>query len=277
MNAYLASSGDSDAGNEEGESGGSENEDAVDLLNGKAKKHLDGEKLRALLLSGDGSGSDKDDNDQDMEITFNTGLEDLSKRILEKKDKKQETVWEQVLRKRNEKRKARKNRSKHSSEDDTSDSDVQEAPEQPDDFFMEDEPSDSDTKVSKKKSKDSSKKKHDKSSREGREESPDMHKEQEASKAELELLFAENQDGTGQNAKGYKLKPKKGKGKKGKDAEVEFKLPDVDPSADPRFSSLFTSHLYALDPTDPQFKRYNLENFCPNEVRLHPNNYFIAI
>lgn len=256
LNAYLASSGDSDAGDVGEESGGSENEGAGALPNGKAKKHMDREKLRALLLSGDGSGSDKDDDDRDMEITFNTGLEDLSKRLLEKKEKKSETVWEQVLRKRSEKRKARKHRSKNSSEDDSSDSDVQEpAAEQPDDFFMEEEHSDSDAEVGKKKNKDSSKTKRGKSSRKEREESPDLDKEQEASRAELELLFAEDQDGKGQTAKGYKLKPKKGKGKKGKEASVEAKLPDVDPLADPRFSALFTSHLFALDPTDPQFKR----------------------
>jgi len=246
----LASSGESDAGDEEAESDGSENEDSVASPNDRGKKHMDREKLRALLLSGDASGSDKDDDDQDMEITFNTGLEDLSKRILEKKDRKSETVWEQVLRKRSEKRKARKHRSKDSSEDDSSDSDVQEAAEQHDDFFME-EPSDYDT------DKDTSMSIRGKSSRKEREDSPDKDKEQEASKAELELLFAEDQDGKGQGAKGYKLKPKKHKGKKRKEASVEAKLPDVDLSADPRFSALFTSHLFALDPTDPHYKRFD--------------------
>ena len=256
----MASSGDSDVADEEAESDGSENEDLAALPNGKGKKHTDREKLRALLLSGDASGSDKDDDDQDMEITFNTGLEDLSKRILEKKDKKSETVWEQVLRKRSEKRKARKNWSKDSSEDDSSDSDVQEAAEQPDDFFMEEEPSDSHTDVGNNKNKDTSKSKRGKSSQKEREEPPDKDEEQEASKAELELLFAEDHVGKGQGAKGYKVKPKKHKGKKGKEASVEAKLPDVDVAADPRFSALFTSHLYALDPTDPQFKRYDLKH-----------------
>ncbi|CAK9143562.1 unnamed protein product [Ilex paraguariensis] len=73
--------------------------------------------------SGDGSDGDEEDGGQDMEVTFNTGLEDISKQILEKKDKKSETVWEAYLRKRSEKKKAKKNRSKSSSEDDSSDSD----------------------------------------------------------------------------------------------------------------------------------------------------------
>ena len=48
---------------------------------------------RALIQSGDGSDGDEEDGGQDMEVTFNTGLEDISKHIFEKKDKKSETVW----------------------------------------------------------------------------------------------------------------------------------------------------------------------------------------
>ncbi|OMO59539.1 pre-rRNA-processing protein ESF1 [Corchorus olitorius] len=100
--------------------------------------------------SGDGSDEDGEDNDQDMEVTFNTGLEDISKRILEKKNKEAET-------------------------------------------------------------------------------------------------------GADTGVKGYNLKPKKAKGKKGKEVIDEEKIPTVD--EDRRFSAFFTSPLYALDPTDPQFKR----------------------
>ncbi|KAL2554450.1 Uncharacterized protein Fot_08069 [Forsythia ovata] len=77
--------------------------------------------------------------------------------------------------------------------------------------------------------------------------------EAEASRAELELLLADDM-GTDNNLKGYNLKPKTGKGKKGKEIPDEGKIPDVDYD-DPRFSSLFTSPLFAQDPTDPQFKR----------------------
>ncbi|XP_062188127.1 uncharacterized protein LOC133891428 [Phragmites australis] len=44
-------------------------------------------------------------------------------------------------------------------------------------------------------------------------------------------------------------------GKKGKEESVEDKLPDIDLIKDERFSAMFTSHLFALDPTDPQYKR----------------------
>ncbi|OMO61027.1 pre-rRNA-processing protein esf1-like protein [Corchorus olitorius] len=167
-----------------------------------------------------------------MEVTFNTGLEDISKRILEKKNKEAETVWEAQLRKRREKKKAKKNKSKYSSEDESDETDIENT-EEPDDFFVE-EPS---VKRSKKE-----KKQHEE----------DKEKEAEASRAELELLLTDDK-GADTGVKGYNLKPKKAKGKKGKEVIDEEKIPTVD--EDPRFSALFTSPLYALDPTDPQFKR----------------------
>ncbi|KAL2554449.1 pre-rRNA-proCES [Forsythia ovata] len=186
---------------------------------------------RALVQSGDGSDDNDEDNAQDMEVTFNTGLEDISKRILEK-DKKSETVWESYLRKRKEKKKAWKNRSKNSSDEESSDTE-HEHEEQLDDFFVEEETQVRSTK-------------RDKPNQE-------TVQEAEASRAELELLLADDM-GTDNNLKGYNLKPKKGKGKKGKEIPDEGKIPDVNYD-DPRFSSLFTSPLFALDPTDPQFKR----------------------
>ena len=207
------------------------------------KKHKKRDMYRALIQSGDGSDGDGEEDGQDMEVTFNTGLEDISKRILEKKDKKSETVWEAYLTKRREKKKARKNKSKYSSDDESSDSDTdQEAPEQIDDFFVE-EPS---VKRSKKEARGKS----------AEERHQNMDKDAEASKAELELLLADDK-GTETGPKGYSLKPKKAKGKKGKEVPDEDKIPTVNYD-DPRFSALFTSHLYALDPTDPQFKRYCL-------------------
>ncbi|KAI3470362.1 hypothetical protein Pfo_027025 [Paulownia fortunei] len=203
----------------------------------KCKKR---DKYRALIQSGDGSDEDhEEDNDQDMEVTFNSGLEDISKRILEKKDKKSETVWEAYLRKRKEKRKASKNGSKYSSEDSGSDTD-QELAEQPDDFFVE-EPSAMGNKGDRVKSTQK------------RNSSQETTQEAEASRAELELLAADDM-GADTNLKGYNLKPKKSKGKKGKGIPDEGKIPTVDYD-DPRFSAIFTSPLFALDPTDPQFKR----------------------
>lgn len=242
---YLASTGESDSDDDENDK--------------DTKKRIARDRLLSLCQPEDNSDAAHSDDGNDMEITFSTGLEDLSKHILEKKDKKSETVWEAVLRKKNEKKKAWKKRSKHSSEDDSSDYDVQEMPDQPDDFFIEDEPvSGTNAKISNTKTKGKSKKRDkSKSTHNGRQPSPETNKEQEASRAELELLLAGDQ-ATENAPKGYNMKTKKvkgKKGKKGKDVPVVDKLPDEEYKNDPRFASLLSNPLYALDPTDPQFKR----------------------
>ncbi|CAK7355655.1 unnamed protein product [Dovyalis caffra] len=219
-----------------------DNDEADNNVEDKSdKKHKKRDKYRALIQSGDGSDEDQKEG-QDMEVTFNTGLEDLSKCILEKKDKKSETVWEAFLRKRHEKKKARQNQSKYSSEEESSDTD-EEGIEQPDDFFIE-EPS-----VKKGNDKDSQGKKN----KEEKQLQDTAAKAEAASKAELELLLADDKGGE-KGLKGYNMKPKKAKGKKGKDFPYENKIPTSNLD-DPRFSALFTSTLFALDPTDPQFKR----------------------
>lgn len=222
---------------EESESDEDEDDDTTGDRSGKRQKKQD--MYRALIQSGDGSDGDEEEEGQDMEVTFNTGLEDISKKILEKRDKKSETVWEAYQRRKKEKKKARKNRSKDSSDDD-SDTD-REPTEEPDDFFVEEEPT---AKEHKKASGKSGKK--------GKQ-AVETAEEEEASRAELELLLADD-NGENTGVKGYNLKRKKGKGKKGKDILDEEKIPAVDYDDD-RFSSLFTSHLFALDPTDPQYKR----------------------
>lgn len=233
LKEFLASD-DSDEADGDDEN----DEDSGDRATKKPKRQ---EKYRALLESGNGSdASDKDDDREDMEVTFNTGLEDLSKRILEKKDKQSESVWEAHLRKRREKKNARKNRSKDSSEDETSD-DYQEHLEEPDDFFVEEH---LDIKNKDKKGKRAGK---------GKPDDQGTAQENEASLAELELLLAD-ENGAGTNLKGYNLKRKKGKDRKQKGIIDEDKIPTMD-YEDPRFSNFFKSPLFALDPTDPQFKR----------------------
>lgn len=216
----------------------SESDDSGNEVEDKsARKCKKRDKYRALIQSGDGSDEDDEDEDeegQDMEVTFSTGLEDISKRILEKKNKNSETVWEAYLRKRREKKKASKKGSKYSSEDESSDTDEEPA-EEADDFFVEEPPPKSNPVQGKKMNKS-------------------RMQESEASRAELELLAAD-ENGEDTNLKGYNLKPKKSKGKKGKSIPDEEKIPTVDYD-DPRFAPLYTSPNYALDPTDPQFKRY---------------------
>lgn len=217
-------------------------EDNIEAEDQPDKRTRKVEKYRALLEAG--HGSDGEDG-QDMEVTFNTGLEDISKRILEKKDKKSETVWEAHLRKRREKKKASKSKSKHSSSDDDDISDTdEEALEQEDDFFMDDPPT---KKRKKEQSKSNKEQKHQ-----------DTDGVDKATKEELELLLADDQ-GTNAGIRGYNLKIKKAKDKRVKETIDEGKIPTAD-FDDPRFAALFTSPDYVLDPTDPQFKRYLLCN-----------------
>ncbi|CAL5072368.1 unnamed protein product [Urochloa decumbens] len=240
LDMYLASddsASDDDDGDNSDDDGGS-------------KRKLTKEERLALLLDGGDKSDEEQTDDQDMEITFNTELEDLSKRVLERKSNEEKTVWEKHQEKMKEKRKARKRGLQD--EDDNDHYSSEDEPDEDDDFFAA-EQSDEEPKPS--KSKKHKAKAKDKGKRKGKEDSTEEHLEPEATKEELELLVAGDQD-TASGAKGYNLKRKKGKkGKKGKEESVEDKLPDIDLSKDDRFSAMFTSHLFALDPTDPQYKR----------------------
>jgi hypothetical protein len=210
-----------------------------EVINQSKKKDKKKDKYRALIEAED-VDSDKDleeENDQDMEVTFNTGLEDLSKEILKKKDNQSESVWETYLRQRREKKRARKNKQKDddSSPDDDDDYNIDRKAvkdDGDDDFFMEEPPL-------KKKKKEGKTKKEEVAA-------------EEKSRAELELLLADENAGDGNGLKGYNIKRK---AKKGKTDISEDKIPAAELD-DPRFSALFSSPYYALDPTDPQFKRY---------------------
>ncbi|CAM0947200.1 unnamed protein product [Alopecurus aequalis] len=222
------------------------NDSGDDLPNGVAKRKLTNEERLSILLEGDKS-DEEETNDQDMEITFNTELEDLSKRVMERKTTKTKTVWEMHQEKMKEKRKARKRSSKDdddSSDEDSADEKDDFFDDEKDDFFDE-EKSDEEVKpVKKQKVKAKGK---------GKDKVPEEHFEPEATREELELLVAADQDAAN-GAKGYNIKRKSKKAKKGKDS-AEEKLPEIDLSKDDRFALMFTSHLYAVDPTDPQYKR----------------------
>jgi hypothetical protein len=122
-----------------GESASEDDSDDEYLPNGVAKRKLTNVERLALLQ---GNKSDEEQiGDQDMEITFNMKLEDLSKRILERKSIETKTVWEMNQEKMKEKRKARKRWSKD--DDDYSDQDSA-------DDFLDDEKSDEEVKPMKK-------------------------------------------------------------------------------------------------------------------------------
>ncbi|XBH67368.1 hypothetical protein VPH35_095760 [Triticum aestivum] len=209
------------------------------LPNGVAKRKLINKERLALLLQGDKSDEEQSDG-QGMEITFNMEPEDLSKRILERKSIETKIVWETHQEKMKEKRKARKRSSKD--DDDYSDED---SADENDDFF-EDEKADEEVRPIKKQKVKTKGKAKDKL--------PEEHFEPEATKEELELLVAADQDAAN-GAKGCNIKRRSKKSK----GCVEDKLPEINISTDDlRFSATLTDHLYALDPTDPQYKRYHI-------------------
>ncbi|BFI25859.1 hypothetical protein AXG93_3911s1590 [Marchantia polymorpha subsp. ruderalis] len=86
-------------------------------------------------------------------------------------------------------------------------------------------------------------------------------KEEEKRKAELELLLMDDdlvQSGHAAVAKSQtdeKKGKKKRKGGKEKAEGANEKLAAAANYEDPRFANLFTSHHYAIDPTDPHFKK----------------------
>ncbi|KAJ3670374.1 hypothetical protein LUZ60_010698 [Juncus effusus] len=249
LNIYLASSDSSEDEKEQ-----------------ESKKKAAREKFLSLLKPGNeipdsDEGESEDEREEDkakekekekgnMEVTFNTDLEALSRKISDKREKgKEETVWESVLRKKREKKQAlimsQINNDDSNSDDYNSDSNDD------DDFFMEE-----------KKGKGNDKGKKREKEKDKDNEKLALEREREASRAELELLLAEDTEKNNENKKkGYNMKKKKEKkkGKKGKkekeEEETKEKVPEVDASEDPRFAKMFSSHLFALDPTDPQYKR----------------------
>ncbi|XP_024401095.1 pre-rRNA-processing protein esf1 [Physcomitrium patens] len=271
---YLASASSEEL--DEGESPSSPERGTAsnDAYSGATSKK---DKYRSLLL-GDSTeevephGQKKKKGDVDMEVTFHTGLSELSEKLLQKKEAKKrgdETVWEAYLRKKKEKKsqKKRSKNAKNSDDDYSSDEDIasprveQGAADDDngfdDPFFAEADEFPDESKAAPKKSK--AKQSADSDRLKKREEKEQQKKEKERTKAELELLLMDD-EGIQGAARGFNLKSKKkgkGKSKKGgkdDDDQEDDKLASAD-LTDPRFAPLFNNHHYAIDPTNPQFRK----------------------
>nr|SVE75624.1 EOG090X0289 [Daphnia hispanica] len=195
----------------------------------------------------------KNKGDVEMEISWGVGLQAKAEEMVKKKmaDKALETPWEQQLAKRREKRKAQKQEKKK----------IEVAPPSDDEEGSDDVPSDidmNDPYFKEEFEKEEFRKKKPNSKSKKVEET--SHSADEANKAaELELLLMDDNDGKRHfNLKSI-LKDEKQSGKKGtkktneaaKTKSDDFKI-QVD---DPRFSALFTSHHFNLDPSDTNFKK----------------------
>lgn len=237
--AYLASSSSESDEGVEGADWGTKKQ---------GKKTAERDRLRALLLAGgtdnlpEGWLKDGKDSDVDMEITFTPGISD-------KKDEEHETTLDKYQKKMREKRKQRK-------EEKEKDAGPEKAIEG-DEFFGADsgDESESDAKEERRKSK-GGKEKEKNSNRNTQAKTP-------VSAEELALLVAA--DDPNSEPKHFNLKSvikaEKRKGKKGKkkqmrpEEENELQEDFVIDVHDERFQALHENPQFAIDPSNPRFKK----------------------
>lgn len=261
LDAYIASSsGDEDVAAAVG-SESSEDEDVPHLTE---EERL--EKYRSLVRDLDKEKQEKEDADTEMEITWEPGLKETTEELVAKKLEEKDTdksPWQQYLEKKKEKRKEKKEQERMEKEkrlkQRASDSDGELA-------FSDDElPAGVDlddpffSREMKRGKKEQRSKRTDKDDEESdKEDSDDLKK-----KAELELLVMDDDD----NKQHFNLKEimeqeksnKKKKKKKKLDSDADEESVQVADNfevdvKDSRFEAIYSSHHFAIDPSDPQFK-----------------------
>ncbi|XP_036177935.1 ESF1 homolog isoform X1 [Myotis myotis] len=244
--AYLASSSEDEEEIEDGLQGDAEVNVEED---GKTKKHQKDDeeqiaKYRQLLQVIQEKEKKRKENDMEMEIKWVPGLkesaEEMVKNKLEGKDKL--TPWEQFLEKKKEKKRLKKKQkalAEESSEDELpSDVDMN------DPYFAEEV-----KKIEKKKSV--------KSATDGP--SPEEEAEIEKQKAEMALLMMDEEEENKKHFNYNKIVEHQNLSKKKKKQLIKKKElleDDFEVNVkDARFQAMYTSHLFNLDPSDPNFKK----------------------
>ncbi|XP_006983740.1 ESF1 homolog [Peromyscus maniculatus bairdii] len=245
--AYLASSSE----DEEEEEEALQDEDGVSVgEDGKTKKNQKDDeeqiaKYRQLLQFVQEKERKGKENDMEMEIKWVPGLkesaEEMVKNKLEGKDKL--TPWEQFLEKKKEKKRLKKKQkalAEEASEDELpSDVDMN------DPYFAEEVKKIGIKKKSTKSAKDNT--------------SSEEKTELEKQKAEMALLVMDEEEDSKKHFNYDKIvehqnlskKKKKQLMKKKELVEDDFEV-NV---SDTRFQAMYTSHLFNLDPSDPNFKK----------------------
>ncbi|XP_075947805.1 ESF1 homolog [Anarhichas minor] len=199
-----------------------------------------------------------EDRDMEMEITWVPGLKETTEQLVKKKleGKEKLTPWEGFLQKKKDKKKQKKSQSKEGEdEEELSDEDLPPDVDLSDPFFAE-ELAATDMKKKQKWGKKKKKQKEERTAEEA--------EELEKQKAEMALLMED--DGNEAKHKHFNydkiveqqnLSKKKRKKllKKGEEpAEGDEFQVDV---KDTRFQAMFTSHLFNLDPSHPNYKKTN--------------------
>ncbi|KAJ5972548.1 uncharacterized protein N7479_002466 [Penicillium vulpinum] len=271
LKAYLGSDSSENEDSDD-EDGGVE---VVDNTAGEAsttklsKKEAERQRMRALLgLSAEPTRTKPERPVGEMEVTFTSGLAGGHGKdtIFENEPEIEETTLEKYVRKERERKKRRKEKLKNpkpSSEDEdgaaagsedneAGPAEVSQQVEEEmgfnDPFF--DDPTGKATAGSRRKEE----------RRKKREERAAEEAASAAQRAELELLMVDDEkinikhfDMT-EIEKAEKQARKKGKGKKGKKVEPALTDDFEVNVSDPRFSRLYDTHDFAIDPTNPRFK-----------------------
>lgn len=228
LEAYLALSSEEESEEE------NENSD------GESSK-CDINKYKALLAEIEEAEEKKKNKDVEMEITWGLDLEKKAEEVVKKKmdEKEEKTPFEKYLEKRKQKRKERKKLKQHAQEDSDGDSDVPSDVDLNDPYFAEEF-----------KNNDFIKKKPTKKTDNPKTDNTQQEKQ-------LELLLMNDDDDNKHHFNLKHLQESENKTKKKRKRGVEPEKEDdfqVDVK-DARFSALYTSHHFNVDPTDPHFKK----------------------
>ncbi|XP_045536534.1 ESF1 homolog [Papilio machaon] len=265
---YLASSSEEDENQSDEEEDSQENvSDNDDPI----------QKYKMLLQDIEKKEEKKQNKDMEMEITWGLGIKDKAEELVQKKlneDTKDLTPFEKLLQKRKEKKKQRKLQ-RNQKENTETNSDDEESDDIPSDIDM------NDPYFAEEFENTEFKKKKDTKVKKGKKDEKDseVDEEEEKRRAELELLLDDEDDGKQhfslkkiQESENIDKKSKRKKKLKAKMKEQKESLPDFEINLnDQRFNALYNSHLYNIDPSDPNFKKTkNMEKLIQEKLKRRP-------
>ncbi|XP_077102191.1 ESF1 homolog [Siphateles boraxobius] len=254
--AYLASSSEEEEEEEEKQTEAEEPAQPLpeEKKGSKGKKSAEQiAKYRDLLKSIQDKDKGNDDA-MDMEITWVPGLKETTEKLVKKKMLGKDILspWEEYLQKKKEKKKEKRKGKKEAleAEPGISDDELPANVDLNDPFFTEE--LGATASLENKKNKKSRKK--------DEERTPEELEELERRRAEMELLMADDEDDKHKHFNYDKIVEHQNLSKKKRKKLLKSHTPlenddfKVDVH-DPRFQSMFTSHLYNLDPSDPAYKK----------------------
>ncbi|XP_054166514.1 uncharacterized protein LOC128963986 [Oppia nitens] len=251
LKAYLATSDEEDEEEDDEEINEEKEEEDAETVPGgdtivKTREKIN--KYKELLFSlnepknGKKNG-DNDDDDIDMEVTWEPNLNQMAEDVVEKKERKDCSVFEQKYLENKDKRK--QNKRKQQSDDEEEEDEEEELGDSDKDVKESNFNDNNDNNNNNNNNNNNSKKRKNKHKKKN---------DRNSSKTdpELELLLMDGEEVDEKRHFNYKTivenEMKKKNNNKPKDS---FKFD----SDDPRFGAVYTSHHYNVDPSDPHFKR----------------------